>query len=133
MVALLPADPGLPARAWVALGSPCVSVYVPVPAPGLGAPPPAVVADADVWRRFATVRDAVGSDAGLLAAVRAELSVVEDALWDDADRLGPDPGAWARFGASATSAVAGALDRLGAAGIGRPGVARSGGAPKSDR
>jgi secernin len=138
MVALLPEDPHRPARAWVALGSPCVSVYVPVPAPGLGAPVPAVVADAGVWHRFATIRDAVGSDAGTLAAVRAELSVVEDTLWDAADHLGTDPGAWARFGLGATEAVAAALDRLVAAGIGPSGVARSGTArsgdgPKSDR
>ncbi len=35
MVAELPTDPEAPLRAWVALGSPCVSVYVPVlPSPG---------------------------------------------------------------------------------------------------
>ena len=37
MVAELPADPDAPIRAWVALGSPCASVYVPV-FPPLGVP-----------------------------------------------------------------------------------------------
>jgi secernin len=133
MVALLPADPRSPARAWVALGSPCVSVYVPVPAPEVGAPLPAVVTDVGAWHRFAAIRDAVGSDAGALTAVRREFSVLEDTLWDEADGLGTDPGAWARFGAGATTAVHGALDRLAAAGMGGSGATRSIGAPKSGR
>ena len=139
MVALLPADPGLPARAWVALGSPCVSVYVPIPVPdpaGAASPArrpplPAVVADPDVWERWAAVRDAVGSDAGALGTVRAETAVLEDALWDEADGLGRDPGAWASFGARATRGVADVLDRLAAAGLGRAGGA--GRRPGTDR
>ncbi len=126
MVALLPTDPERPARAWVALGSPCVSVYVPVPVPAAStastassSPPlPATVGDARVWTRFAALRDAVGSDAGALTTVRAELSVLEDALWDEADGLGTDPGGWESFGTRATTAVAGALDTLAAAGLG---------------
>jgi len=132
MVALLPAETGHPARAWVALGSPCVSVYVPVPVPapssGGRVPLPAAVGDADVWARFAAVRDAVGSDAVALAAVRAELSVVEDSLWDEADGLGTDPRKWEPFGSRATAAVGHALDALAAAGLGV-----GGGAPKGDR
>jgi hypothetical protein len=122
MVALLPVDPGLPARAWMALGSPCVSVYVPVPVPdlvpGRRVPPPAVVGDTDVWHRFAAVGRSVGSDARALAAVRAELSVLEDNLWEEADGLGADPGRWEAFGASASRRVRGALDALAAAGLG---------------
>jgi secernin len=127
LVALLPADPEDPARAWVALGSPCVSVYVPVPVPGSGPSPsddvpvPAVVGDADTWLRFAAVRDAVGVDAGALAVVRAELSVLEDALWEEAEGLGTDPGAWLGFGVRATRGVDDALDTLAAAGLGVPG------------
>jgi hypothetical protein len=128
LVALLPADGQRPGRAWVALGSPCVSVYVPVPVPWRpagdgprrpGAPLPAVVGDAEVWHRFAAVRDAVGSDAGALGAVRAEMSPLEDSLWEEADDLGTDPGAWDRFGCRATAGVTAALDRLAAAGLGR--------------
>jgi secernin len=123
MLALLPADPGFPARAWVALGSPCLSVYVPVPVPGPGPrllPLPAVVGDPQVWTRFAAVRDAVGIDVDSLASVRVELSALEDALWDEADDLGTDPEAWGKFGVRATLGVIGALDRLAASGIGTP-------------
>jgi secernin len=133
MVALLPADPRRPARAWLALGSPCVSVYVPVLLPGAAPGPrggclPAVVTDADVWHRFADLGAAVGSDAGALGAVRAELSAVEDALWEQSDGLGADPGAWETFAVRATRAVGDALDRLAAAGLGGTGRAA-----KSDR
>jgi secernin len=121
MVALLPSDPSVPPRGWVALGSPCVSVYVPVPLPdpsGLAAPLPAVVGDAEVWGRFAAVRDAVGSDPGALDYVRTELSVLETALWDEADDLDADPLSWESFGAAATGAVDRVLDTLAAAGFG---------------
>jgi secernin len=133
MVALLPADRQRPARAWVALGSPCTSVYVPVPVPDVvtGHPPvplPTVVTDPDVWHRLAALRDAVGSDAGALATVRDEFSVLEKALWDEADDLGPDPGPWASFGLAAGHRVSAALDNLAAAGLGPVGSAA-----KSDR
>jgi secernin len=122
MVALLPADRHDPARAWTALGSPCVSVYVPVPVPdassGYRIPPPAAVRDPSVWARFAAVRDAVGSDAGALQTVRSELSPVEDALWDEADDLGVDPARWESFGVRATVAVGLALDKLVTVGLG---------------
>jgi dipeptidase len=129
MVAELPADPGRPARAWVALGSPCVSVYVPIPlivSPGNGPASspvalPSVVTDAGTWWRFAAVRHAVGSDAEALGTVRAELSVLEDALWDEADALDASRAAWEAFGVSATRRVGHALDRLAAAGIGTDG------------
>ncbi|HXQ59438.1 MAG TPA: hypothetical protein VN799_05045 [Acidimicrobiales bacterium] len=127
MVVLLPADPGDGARAWMAPGSPCVSVYVPVPPPvsqtqarpqAQALPVPDVVADARMWTRFAHVRDAVGRDGDRLAVVRAELSPLEDAFWDEADHLGADPTRWETFGSRATGAVTAALDRLAASGIG---------------
>jgi secernin len=128
MVALLPADRHLPARAWTALGSPCVSVYVPVPVPDASCryriPPPAAVGDPSVWARFAAVGDAVGSDAGALETVRSALSPVEDALWEEADGLGTDPARWGSFGVRATVAVVQALDKLATVGLG--------GAVKSD-
>jgi len=121
----------------MALGSPCVSVYVPVPPPaapsapggpaGRGAPLPAVVGDPVVWRRLAAVRDAVGSDAGALGMVRSEMSTVEDSLWDEADDLGADPAAWHSFGARATVGIRGALDRLAAVGLGLSGREAEGG------
>ena len=119
MVALLPADPVRPARAWVALGSPCTSVYVPVPVPDVVSgdrplPLPPLVGDPGVWHRFAALRDAVGSDAAALATVRDEFSLLEEALWEEADDLGSEPGSWASFGLSAGQRVGAALDHLAA-------------------
>jgi secernin len=119
MVALLPADPSRPARAWMALGHPCVSVYVPVAVPPLPVDP-AVVGDEGTWHRFAALGADVGSDRSALAAVRAELAPLEEQLWDEADRLGTDVSAWRTFGRRATTAVARALDRLVVAGLGLP-------------
>ena len=68
MVAELPADPDAPVRAWVALGSPCASVYVPVfPAPGV----PAALRHPATWHRFATLRKQVEAGPDELAVVRA--------------------------------------------------------------
>lgn len=84
MVAELPADPDAPLRAWVALGSPCASVFVPVfPPDGV----PSLLAEAATWRRFAALRDRVEADAGELEAVRAVLAPVEAGLWAAADQL----------------------------------------------
>jgi hypothetical protein len=89
---------------------------------------PVVVGDAETWNRFAALGQAAAADAGALGTVRAELSVLEEALWDEADGLGSDAGAWEGFGARATRGVADALDRLVASGIGGPGAAASAGA-----
>jgi secernin len=82
MVAELPREPEAPLRAWVALGSPCASVFVPV-FPPLGVPP--ALAEAASWQRFAALRERVEQDADALEAVRAVLAPVEDELWDRAD------------------------------------------------
>jgi secernin len=90
MVALLPSDPDAPPRAWVALGSPCVSVYVPVfPPEGV----PAALGDPATWWRLASLRDRVEGDAEALAAVRAALDPVEVGLWSAADELVAEGGA----------------------------------------
>ena len=70
-----------PRRAWVSLGNPCTSVYVPCF-------PPAVapeLADALQWQRFARLRDQVEAAPDRLAEVRSELAVVESELWAEAD------------------------------------------------
>jgi hypothetical protein len=82
MVAELPADAEAPMRAWVALGSPCVSVYVPVFPPALV--PPELAAPS-TWARFAALRDRVEADPDALAPTRAALAGVEADLWDAAD------------------------------------------------
>lgn len=84
MVAELSADPTVPLRAWVAVGSPCASVYVPVfPPDGV----PSELADPGVWRRFDRLRERVEADPAALADVRAALAPVESELWDEADAL----------------------------------------------
>jgi secernin len=82
MVAELPVEPDEPARAWIALGSPCASVYVPVfPPDGV----PGQLADPATWARFAGLRQRVERGADALAEVRAVLAPVEAELWDAAD------------------------------------------------
>ncbi len=82
MVAELPRDEDEPVRAWVALGSPCVSVYVPVfPT----ATVPAELARTETWSRFAALRTRVEHDSDALAEVRARFAPVEAELWDAAD------------------------------------------------
>jgi len=103
MVAELPADDEAPPRAWVALGSPCTSVYVPVfPFDG-GVP--RQLAEPETWTRFAALRDLVEADGDRLADVRAVLGPVEGELWEEADAVADHPelgrafadGAWARI------------------------------------
>jgi hypothetical protein len=117
MIVELPADSARPLRAWVAPGSPCVSVYVPV-FPSVGVP--RELGDAGVWKRFLTLRERVeanvdSSDAAdALREMRAALGPVEADLWDGADDAAADPRAQAEFSASCWRPVASALDHLGA-------------------
>jgi len=92
IVAELRAEPG-PTRAWVALGNPCASVFVPVFLPDAI---PVELADRGVWARFATLARRVEADPDALAAVRARLAPVEQALWDEADTAAATPGPAAR-------------------------------------
>jgi secernin len=82
MVADLPVDAEAPLRAWVALGSPCASVYVPVFPPGRA---PAALAAPATWTRFAALARRVEADPDALDQVRAVLAPVEAELWDAAD------------------------------------------------
>jgi secernin len=122
MVAELPVDRARPARAWVALGNPCASVFVPVLGPSPSAPEasvPGALALQSSARRFAALSRAAETDLASLEAVRAVLGPVEAALWDQADTLDGDPDAWRLFASSAERAVLGALDTLARAGIGQ--------------
>jgi secernin len=73
--------PSSPLRAWVCLGNPCLSVYVPCFPPAV----PAELADGSQWKRFADLRDRVEADPGRLRTVRTALQAVEADLWDAAD------------------------------------------------
>jgi dipeptidase len=82
MVADLPVDVDAPMRAWVALGSPCASVYVPVFPPGTA---PAALGEASTWARFAALARRVESEPDALDRVRGVLAPVEADLWEQAD------------------------------------------------
>jgi secernin len=85
-VAELPADEGPPVRVWVALGSPCASIYVPGFLPSGVA---AALADVSTAERFASLaRSVEGADgAARLADIRVTLGPLETDLWHEADDL----------------------------------------------
>jgi secernin len=109
MVCELPSDPAEGVRAWFALGSPCVSLFVP-------AFPPAVapeLARPEQWERFARLRERVEHDGEALAQIRAELAPVETELWEQADECATRSAAeQARFVSQAYAPVDAALRRL---------------------
>jgi hypothetical protein len=88
MIAELPVDGEAPLRAWVAPGSPCVSVYVPVFPPKAV---PTALADAQTWRRFAALRERVEREEGALAEIRAVFGPLEAELWAEADKVAGRP------------------------------------------
>lgn len=116
MVAELPVDADSPARVWVALGSPCASVYVPfiVPPPSFleAAPVAGVLADEAAAKRFADLRIAAEAIPSELTRVRAGLEGLESDLWDEAGALTDDPEAWARFGFRASARTMDALNAI---------------------
>ena len=109
MVAELPADPGAPLRAWVAPGSPCVSVYVPVFPP---AAVPAALSDPAVWHAFARPRDMVEADGAALGRIRDVFGPLEAGLWEEADAIAGRPDRHASFVAQAWARVSEALAAL---------------------
>lgn len=112
MVAELPRDPDEVLRAWIALGSPCASVYVPVfPPTGM----PAELDDPASWARFASLRDRVEGERGAdeLAAIRSVLAPAELELWEEADAAAGDRRRRQRFVCSAWARIEAALGKLG--------------------
>ena len=110
MVCRVDPNPSTAARAYIALGSPCVSVYVPVfPAVGV----PAALSDERTWSRFASARDRVEADPDALAETRAGFSPVEDELWARADAIAAtDTAAMRAYTATAFDSVEAALAQL---------------------
>jgi len=112
MVVELPRDRNAPMRAWVALGSPCAGVYLPVFPPALA---PTELADPVTWARFAALRDRVEGERGAeeLARIRAVLAPVEAELWESADRAAATgPAGQAEFVAGSWPVVEAALQKL---------------------
>jgi hypothetical protein len=109
MVCEVHADTEIAMRAWCALGSPCVGVYVPVFPPALPAP----LADPDTWHAFDALRVRAEHDDAALAHVRRVLGPIEAALWADAElqwTAGTLDPAWPE---RAWAALAGGLHELG--------------------
>jgi secernin len=105
MIAQLPPGAGRdsPLRAWVAPGSPCVSIYVPCFPRAQSGPPPYVpfeLSQEELWHAADRLRRRVETDAGALAQVRAALDPVEDELWAEAEQVADQPSRWAPTGAS---------------------------------
>ena len=105
MIAELPnrLTDGAPLRVYVALGSPCASIYVPAfPRTAFGPPPfvPLELSGEELWRAADAVRRRVETDPEALTAVREVLQPVEDELWADADDVLERPDRWAAAGAA---------------------------------
>ncbi len=81
-------DTDRPLRAWVALGSPCVSIYVPVFPPDVA---PRELAEPASWRRFAALRDRVEADLAVADEVHGVLRPLEAELWLEADAVAESP------------------------------------------
>jgi secernin len=88
MICELPEDPARPLRAWVAAGSPCVSVFVPVfPMAAV----PTALSDEATWQRFTALRERVEHDGNTLGEIRTVLAPLEAALWAEADEIADTP------------------------------------------
>ena len=120
MIAELPAgiESGVPLRAYVATGSPCVSVYVPAfPRTAAGPPPfvPPELTGEELWHAADALRVRVESDPVALADIRATLAPVEAELWAEADDvLGATGAAGRRTGRTWGSRALDALRSCGA-------------------
>ena len=115
MIAELPRDDDVPMRSWHALGSPCVSVYVPG-FPDVAAGIPVELADPSRWAAFDALRIRAEHDPEALAAIRAVTAPVEAELWDEADDVADtgDPELIRNFVATAFAPVDRALAQLAA-------------------
>jgi dipeptidase len=110
MICELPDDERRPLRAWVASGSPCVSVYVPVFPPD---DVPAALSDENTWKRFLALRDRVEADGAALAEVREVLAPIEAELWEEADEVADRADRRAGFVARSWAPVDRGLSELG--------------------
>jgi secernin len=103
LIAVLPSDrmSGRPMQAYVALGSPCSSIYVPTFPSSVGGPPgfvPRQLWNEATWRAADAVRARVEAEPDALGAVRGILDPIEDELWAEADEILEQPDRWAEVG-----------------------------------
>jgi secernin len=105
MIAVLPTDlrSGAPVRAYVALGSPCVSVFVPAFPRTVAGPPPFVpfeLSNERMWKAADTLRRCVEDEPAAIADIRTALDPVENELWAEADDVAESPAQWPEIGRS---------------------------------
>ncbi len=105
LIAVLPTDldQGAPVQAFVALGSPCVSIFVPAfprTAAGPVAFVPPELSSEELWRAAHALRLRAESAPEAITAIRHVLQPVEDELWDEADGVRERPDRWAEVGRS---------------------------------
>ena len=114
LIAILPSAvaEGAPVRAFAALGSPCVSIYVPLfPRTAAGPPPyvPRELSNEAMWRAADNLRQRVEADPAAIGAIREVLDPVEDELWFEAGDIVETPDRWAdvagSWGARALAAL----------------------------
>ena len=99
LIAVLPPDlaAGAPLRAYVALGSPCVSIYVPAFVRTAAGPPPFVpreLSNEAMWWAADALRKRVEADPAALGAIREGLDPVEEELWFEAGEIAETPDRW---------------------------------------
>ena len=114
LIAVLPTQlgDGAPARAYVALGSPCVSIFVPAFPPTVAGPPPFVpreLSDEAMWRAAEALRLHVESDPEAIGVLREILGPIEDELWAEADDVVERPALWSEVGRTWGPRALGAL------------------------
>ena len=95
LIAVLPADlsAGAPVQAYVALGSPCVSIFVPAfPSTVAGLPSfvPRELWREEMWRTADALACRLRPTPASISAVRQCLAPVEADLWAEADAVGSD-------------------------------------------
>ena len=105
LIAVLPADltAGAPLRAYVALGSPCVSIFVPAFVRTAAGPPPFVpreLSSESMWRAADALRQRVDADPAAIGEIREVLDPVEAELWFEAAEIVETPDRWADVAAS---------------------------------
>jgi hypothetical protein len=105
LIAVLPTDlaAGAPLRAYVALGSPCVSIYVPAFVRTAAGPPPFVpkeLSSESMWRAVDALRQRVDADPTAIGPIRQVLDPVEEELWFEAGEIVETPDRWPDVAAS---------------------------------
>jgi hypothetical protein len=105
LIAVLPTElaAGAPLRAYVALGSPCVSVYVPAFVRTAAGPPPFVpkeLSSESMWRAVDALRQRVEADPTAIGPIRQVLDPVEEELWFEAGEIVETPDRWPDVAAS---------------------------------